>query len=124
MDHFRALLAGGGAPEIEISLKLAELARLVTGVDAYCYRAFAQALEVIPLTLAENAGLNPITTVTELRNRHSQGEVTAGINVRKVIVQNYEYLYIIPKPIIQLYFVGSNHQYSRRKCCSTLVSIH
>lgn len=64
---------------------MTELARLVTGVDAYCYRAFAQALEVIPLTLAENAGLNPITTVTELRNRHSQGEVTAGINVRKVV---------------------------------------
>lgn len=84
-NNFRALLAGGGAPEIEISIKLTELARLVTGVDAYCYRAFAQALEVIPLTLAENAGLNPITTVTELRNRHSQGEVTAGINVRKVI---------------------------------------
>jgi len=110
LDHFRALLAGGGAPEIEISLKLAELARLVTGVDAYCYRAFAQALEVIPLTLAENAGLNPITTVTELRNRHSQGEVTAGINVRKVIVKNYKYLYNIPKPIIfLLYYSGSNN---------------
>lgn len=88
INNFRALLAGGGAPEIEISLKLTELARLVTGVDAYCYRAFAQALEVIPLTLAENAGLNPITTVTELRNRHSQGEVSAGINVRKVIFKN------------------------------------
>lgn len=83
-NNFRALLAGGGAPEIEISLKLAELARSVVGVDAYCYKAFAQALEVIPLTLAENAGLNPITTVTELRNRHAQGEITAGINVRKV----------------------------------------
>lgn len=88
---FRALLAGGGAPEIEISLKLAELARSVTGVDAYCYKAFAQALEVIPLTLAENAGLNPITTVTELRNRHAQGEITAGINVRKVTMMNNAY---------------------------------
>lgn len=39
---------------------------------------------MIPLTLAENAGLNPISTVTELRNRHAQGETTAGINVRKV----------------------------------------
>jgi len=48
------------------------------------YRAFANALEVIPSTLAENAGLNPIATVTELRNRHAQGDVTAGINVRKV----------------------------------------
>jgi chaperonin GroEL (HSP60 family) len=48
------------------------------------YRAFANALEVIPSTLAENAGLNPIATVTELRNRHAQGDITAGINVRKV----------------------------------------
>lgn len=47
---------------------------------------------MIPLTLAENAGLNPITTVTELRNRHSQGEVTAGINVRKVIYKNKIYI--------------------------------
>jgi chaperonin GroEL (HSP60 family) len=39
---------------------------------------------VIPSTLAENAGLNPIATVTELRNRHAQGDITAGINVRKV----------------------------------------
>jgi hypothetical protein len=51
---------------------------------SYIYRAFANALEVIPSTLAENAGLNPIATVTELRNRHAQGDITAGINVRKV----------------------------------------
>lgn len=49
------------------------------------FRAFAQAMEVIPSTLAENAGLNPIQTVTELRNRHAAGEATTGINVRKVI---------------------------------------
>ena len=48
-------------------------------------RAFAEALEVIPFTLAENAGLNPIEIVTELRNRHAQGDTAAGINVRKVI---------------------------------------
>ena len=47
-------------------------------------RAFAEALEVIPFTLAENAGLNPIEIVTELRNRHAQGDASAGINVRKV----------------------------------------
>jgi len=47
-------------------------------------RAFAEALEVIPITLAENAGLNPIATVTELRNRHARGERAAGINVKKV----------------------------------------
>lgn len=53
-------------------------------MEAYCVRAYADALEVIPSTLAENAGLNPISTVTELRNRHAQGDKMAGINVRKV----------------------------------------
>lgn len=79
----RALIAGGGAPEIEMALQLAAYSNTLHGVDAYCFRAFAEALEVIPSTLAENAGLNPISTVTELRNRHAQGEVNAGINVRK-----------------------------------------
>ncbi|XP_063698648.1 T-complex protein 1 subunit delta [Culicoides brevitarsis] len=79
----RALIAGGGAPEIEMALQLAAYAQTLEGVDAYCFRAFANALEVIPSTLAENAGLNPIATVTELRNRHAQGEKNAGINVRK-----------------------------------------
>lgn len=53
-------------------------------MEAYCVRAYSDALEVIPSTLAENAGLNPISTVTELRNRHAQGDKMAGINVRKV----------------------------------------
>jgi T-complex protein 1 subunit delta len=79
----RALIAGGGAPEIEMALQLASHAQTLEGVDAYCFRAFAEALEVIPSTLAENAGLNPIATVTELRSRHAQGEKNAGINVRK-----------------------------------------
>uniref|UniRef100_A0A646QFA7 T-complex protein 1 subunit delta n=1 Tax=Hemiscolopendra marginata TaxID=943146 RepID=A0A646QFA7_9MYRI len=84
----RALIAGGGAPEIELSLRLAEYSRTLTGMEAYCFRAFAEALEIIPFTLAENAGLNPIATVTELRNRHAHGEFTAGINVRKGAVTN------------------------------------
>ena len=54
----------------------------------FVFRVFATALEVIPSTLAENAGLNPIATVTELRNRHAQGEQTTGINVRKVSYMN------------------------------------
>ncbi len=53
-------------------------------MEAYCIQAYAEALEVIPTTLAENAGLNPIAIVTELRNRHALGERNAGINIRKV----------------------------------------
>ncbi|KRT79496.1 hypothetical protein AMK59_6971, partial [Oryctes borbonicus] len=79
----KALVAGGGAPEIELALKLAALADKSEGLDAICLRAFANSLEIIPFTLAENAGLNPIQTVTELRNRHANGEISAGINVRK-----------------------------------------
>lgn len=58
------------------------------GMESYCIRAFAEALEVIPYTLAENAGLNPIEMVTELRNRHAQGDTSAGINVRKGQITN------------------------------------
>jgi T-complex protein 1 subunit delta len=81
---FRALIAGGGAPEIELAVQLREYSQTLTGMEQYCFRGFAEALDVIPFTLAENAGLNPIATVTELRNRHAQGDKTFGINVRKV----------------------------------------
>jgi len=79
----KATIAGGGAPEIELALKLYALADKLYGLDAICLKAYANALEVIPFTLAENAGLNAIQTVTELRNRHAKGETSAGINVRK-----------------------------------------
>jgi T-complex protein 1 subunit delta len=84
----RYLLAGGGAPEIHMSRRLSEYAKTLTGMDALCHQAFAEALEVIPVTLAENAGLHPIQIVTELRNRHAKGETTAGINVRKGTITN------------------------------------
>ncbi|XP_008283200.1 T-complex protein 1 subunit delta [Stegastes partitus] len=84
----RALIAGGGAPEIELAVRLAEYSRTLGGMEAYCVRAYGDALEVIPSTLAENAGLNPISTVTELRNRHAQGDKMAGINVRKGGISN------------------------------------
>lgn len=48
-----------------------------------CVRTFGEALEVIPYTLAENAGLNPIVVVTELRNRHQKGFTSAGISMKK-----------------------------------------
>lgn len=83
-----ALIAGGGAPEIHVSRLLAEHAQTLKGMEAYCFQAYAEALEVIPTTLAENAGLNPIAIVTELRNRHAMGERTAGINVRKGLISD------------------------------------
>ena len=78
------MIAGGGAPEIHVSRMLSQHAQTLKGMEAYCFQAYADALEVIPTTLAENAGLNPIAIVTELRNRHALGEKNAGINVRTV----------------------------------------
>jgi len=82
----RALIGGGGAPEIHVSRLLSQYAQSLKGMEAYCFQAYADALEVIPTTLAENAGLNPISIVTELRNRHALGDRNAGINVRTVSV--------------------------------------
>jgi len=84
----RRLTPGGGAPEIELSLRLGEWARTLAGLDAYCARAYADALELIPYTLAENAGLNPIELVTALRARHAAGETAAGINVKRGCVSS------------------------------------
>jgi len=83
---FRALIAGGGAPEIHVSRLLTQYAQTLKGKEAYCFQAYAEALEIIPTTLAENAGLNPIAIVTELRNKHAMGDKLAGINVKKVRV--------------------------------------
>ncbi|CAI4057336.1 chaperonin-containing T-complex subunit CCT4 SKDI_04G1010 [Saccharomyces kudriavzevii IFO 1802] len=79
----RGLIAGGGAPEIEISRRLSKEARAMEGVQAFIWQEFASALEVIPTTLAENAGLNSIKVVTELRSKHENGELNDGISVRR-----------------------------------------
>lgn len=83
----KALIAGGGAPETEVSLALSNWAKTLTGMHAVCVRAFSEAMEIIPYTLAENAGMNPIAIVTELRKRHAEGHKTAGINVKKSVIR-------------------------------------
>jgi len=86
----RALICGGGAPEIHMSRQISQYAQSLKGMEAYCFQAYADALEVIPTTLAENAGLNSISIVTELRNRHALGERNAGINVRTGLISNIQ----------------------------------
>merc|ERR1711872_1153857 len=78
-------------------------ANSLAGADAYCFKQFAEALEVIPYTLAENAGLNPISTVTELRNKHAAGEANSGINVRKGTITN-----ILDENVVQPLLVSTS----------------
>ncbi|CAE6436717.1 unnamed protein product [Rhizoctonia solani] len=99
----RALIAGGGAPEIHVSRLLSQYAQTLKGMESYCFQAYADALEVIPTTLAENAGLNPIAIVTELRNRHALGEKNAGINVRKGLISN-----ILEEDVVQPLLVSTS----------------
>jgi len=79
----QALIAGAGAPETEVAVELSKIARETDGLEAYCFQAYADALEIIPYTLAENAALNPIETVTELRSRHNDGDKNAGISIKR-----------------------------------------
>ncbi|XP_050405042.1 T-complex protein 1 subunit delta [Patella vulgata] len=114
----KALIAGGGAPEIELSLRLMEFSNTLAGIEQYCFRAFAEALEVIPYTLAENAGLNPIATVTELRNRHAKGEITAGINVRKGAITN-----ILEENVVQPLLVSTSAISLAAECTRCILKI-
>lgn len=82
------VIVGGGAPEIELSLKLNEFSKTLKGVEQYVAKEFAQAFEIIPTTLAENAGLRPINVVTDLRNRHALGQRYTGINVKEGIISD------------------------------------
>jgi len=84
----KALIPGGAAPEMEISQKLATWARTIGGIQAVCIEQYAQALELVPYTLAENAGLQPVEIVTKLRAAHAQGDKFAGINVKKGCITN------------------------------------
>jgi len=84
----KSLIVGGGAPEIEITLALQNMAKNLHGMEPNIYRAYAEAFEVIPYTLAENAGLNPIAIVTDLRNKHATGQKNAGINVKKGLISD------------------------------------
>lgn len=84
----RYLIGGGGSAEIEVACVLKDYCKGITGINLFCINAFANSLEVIPFTLAENAGLEPIDIITKLKKRHKRGEKTAGINIRKGIIVN------------------------------------
>ncbi|KAJ8604316.1 hypothetical protein CTAYLR_002566 [Chrysophaeum taylorii] len=114
----RSLIAGGGAPEAEIALKLADYAKTLAGKNAFCVRAFADALEVVPYTLAENAGLNPIAIVTELRKRHRAGEVDAGINVKQGTISH-----MYQEHVIQPLLVNTSAIHLATECICMILKI-
>jgi thermosome len=75
------MVAGGGAPEAEVSKQLREYASTLTGREQLAVKAFANAIEIIPRTLAENAGFDVLEVLGELRKHHDKGEQWAGVYV-------------------------------------------
>jgi thermosome len=77
----KMLVPGGGAPEVELALRLREYAATVGGREQLAIEAFADAMEVIPKTLAENAGLDQIDSLVSLRSQHEKGVKSAGLDM-------------------------------------------
>jgi thermosome len=75
------IVAGGGAPEMEVARALRGYAETLPGREQLAVRSFGEAMEIVPLTLGENAGLDPVDLLLELRTRHEKGEKWAGVDV-------------------------------------------
>ncbi len=75
------VVAGAGAPEIELSLRIRQWAPTLGGREQLAAEAFASALEIIPRSLAENAGLDPIDILVKMRRAHEEGKTKYGVDV-------------------------------------------
>ncbi len=75
------VVGGGGAPEAEIARRLRDYAQKLSGKEQLAVLAFAEALESVPMALAENAGLDPIDIMVQLRAAHEKGQLWAGVDV-------------------------------------------
>lgn len=98
----KAIVPGGAAVEMEIAQKLLVHSREIFGSDSYCCRAFGEALEVVPYTLAENAGMDPVTFVTNQRKAHQDGKVYYGLNVKKSKVSNMIDINVIQPALVSI----------------------
>ncbi|MYB30128.1 MAG: thermosome subunit [Cenarchaeum sp. SB0663_bin_5] len=83
-----AIVAGGGSPEAYVSSRLKDWADIFDGREQLAVKKYAEALEVIPITIAENAGMNPIDTIANLRAQHSQGLKWTGIDAKNSTITN------------------------------------
>ncbi|OLD01674.1 MAG: thermosome subunit [Crenarchaeota archaeon 13_1_40CM_3_53_5] len=75
------IVGGGGAPEAELAMRLQDYSQKLSGKEQLAVIAFADALETVPMALAENAGLDPIDIMVQLRSAHEKGQLWAGVDV-------------------------------------------
>jgi len=75
------VVGGAGAPEVELALELRKYAESLSGREQLAVHSFADSMEIIPRTLIENAGLDPIDIMTELKSAHTKKQKWAGVDV-------------------------------------------
>ncbi|MBW6517745.1 MAG: TCP-1/cpn60 chaperonin family protein [ANME-2 cluster archaeon] len=101
------VVAGGGSPEVELSLRLKEYAATLKGREQLAVIRFAEAVEIIPKTLAENSGLDSIDKLVELKSRHEAGEKNAGLNVFKNRVEDMKVSGVVEPLRVKLQAIDS-----------------
>ncbi|MHA1282541.1 MAG: thermosome subunit beta [Promethearchaeota archaeon] len=96
------ILPGGGAVEIELAKRLRQYANSIGGREQLAIEVYANALEIIPKTLVENAGYNPVDVIVELRSKHeSEDGLTYGVNIETGKADNMEKLGVV-EPLLVL----------------------
>jgi len=102
-----AIVAGGGAPEAFIASQLKEWADSFDGREQLAIKKYAEALETIPLTIAENAGMDPIDTMANLRAKQSQGRKWTGIDARNTKIADMLAMDVIEPVVVKEQIVKS-----------------
>jgi len=102
-----AVVAGGGAPEEYLASSLRDWADRFEGREQLAIKKYAEALEIIPLTIAENAGMDPINTMVTLRAKQSQGKKWTGIDARNTRVADMYSLDIIEPVVVKEQIIKS-----------------
>ena len=102
-----AVVAGGGAPEEYLASRLKDWADRFEGREQLAIKKYAEALEIIPLTIAENAGMDPINTMVTLRAKQSQGKQWTGIDARNTRVADMYSLGILEPVVVKEQIIKS-----------------
>jgi archaeal chaperonin len=102
-----AIVAGGGAPEAYVAGKLRDWVATLSGREQLAAEKFAESLEVIPLTLGQNAGMDPIDAMTDLRARQSKGSKWTGIDVRNARIADMSKIDILEPVVVKEQIIKS-----------------
>ena len=102
-----AIVAGGGAPEALLAAFLKDWSESFDGRQQLAIKKFAEALEIIPLTIAENAGMDPIDTMVTLRAKQSEGKKWSGINAKDGKVSDMLSLNIVEPVVVKEQIIKS-----------------